>query len=52
VNLLEDNIETINKNTEILTDAGKEVGREVNVEKTGVCWYPVTRMQVKIRTYK
>jgi hypothetical protein len=34
VNLLGDNIDTINKNTEILIDASKEVGLEVNIEKT------------------
>jgi hypothetical protein len=34
VNLLGDNTDTINKNTETLTDASKEVGLEVNVEKT------------------
>jgi hypothetical protein len=34
VNLLGDNIDTINKNTETLIDASKEVGLEVNVEKT------------------
>jgi uncharacterized protein (UPF0335 family) len=34
VNQLEDNIDTINKNTETLIDATKEVGLEVNVEKT------------------
>jgi hypothetical protein len=34
VNLLGDNIDTINKNTETLTDASKEVGLEVNVEIT------------------
>jgi hypothetical protein len=34
VNLLEDDIDTINKNTETLIDASKEVGLEVNVEKT------------------
>jgi hypothetical protein len=34
VNLLGDNIDIINKNTETLIDANKEVGLEVNVEKT------------------
>jgi hypothetical protein len=34
VNLLGDNIDTINKNTETLINASKEVGLEVNVEKT------------------
>jgi hypothetical protein len=34
VDLLEDNIDTTNKNAEILIDAGKEVRLEANVEKT------------------
>jgi hypothetical protein len=34
VNLLGDNIDTAKKNTETLTDACKEVGLEVNTEKT------------------
>jgi hypothetical protein len=34
VNLLGDNIDTINKNTETLIDPSKEVGLEVNVKKT------------------
>jgi hypothetical protein len=34
VNLLGDNIDTVNKNTETLKDASKEVSLEVNVEKT------------------
>jgi hypothetical protein len=34
VNLLGDNIDTINKNKETLLDASKEVGLEINVEKT------------------
>jgi hypothetical protein len=33
VNLLEDNIDNIKKNTETLIDASKEVGLEINVEK-------------------
>jgi hypothetical protein len=32
-NVLGDNIDTINKNTETLIDASKEVGLEINVEK-------------------
>jgi hypothetical protein len=34
VNLLGDNIDTIKRNMEILIDASKEVGLEVNVDKT------------------
>jgi sorting nexin-29 len=34
VNLLGDNIDTIEKNTKTLIDASKEVGLEINVEKT------------------
>jgi hypothetical protein len=34
VNLLGDNINTINKNTQTLIDASDEVGLEINVEKS------------------
>jgi hypothetical protein len=34
VNLLRDNIDTIKKNTEYLIDASKEIGLEINIEKT------------------
>jgi hypothetical protein len=34
VNLLEDNIDTMKKNTETVTDASKDVGPEIKVEKT------------------
>jgi hypothetical protein len=34
VNLLGDNIDTIKKNTEPLIDARKEIGLEINIEKT------------------
>jgi hypothetical protein len=34
VNLLEDNIHTIKKNTETVINASKKVGLEVNAEKT------------------
>jgi hypothetical protein len=34
VNLLGDNIDTVKKNTEYLIVASKEIGLEINVEKT------------------
>jgi hypothetical protein len=44
VNLLGDSIDTIKKNMETLFDASKEVGLEINIEKTSICCYLVTRM--------
>jgi hypothetical protein len=49
VNLLGDNIHTTTKNTETLFDNSKEVGIEVNAEKT-VCCCHITRMQGKVMT--
>jgi hypothetical protein len=34
VNILGDDIDTIKKNTQTLIDASKEIGLEVNTEKT------------------
>jgi hypothetical protein len=34
VNILDDNIDIIKKNKQTLTDASKEIGLEVNIEKT------------------
>jgi hypothetical protein len=34
VNLLGDNVDTMKKNTETLTDDSKEVGLEINIDKT------------------
>jgi hypothetical protein len=45
VNLLVNNIDTINKNTETLIDASKEVGLELNVEKLGICWCLMAKRQ-------
>jgi hypothetical protein len=43
VNLLGGNMDTIKKNTETLINSSKEVGLEINVEKT-ICCYLVNRM--------
>jgi hypothetical protein len=48
VNLLGDNIGTIKRNTQTLTDASKEVRLEINTEKTCCCLF--ARMQGKIMT--
>jgi hypothetical protein len=50
MNLLRDNIDTIKKNTETLTDASKEVGLQADAEKLIICCCLVTRMQGKIVT--
>jgi hypothetical protein len=34
VNLLGDNMDTVNKNTETLIDVSKDVGLEINVDKS------------------
>jgi hypothetical protein len=45
VNLLGDNINTIEKNAEALIDASKGVGLEVNTEKLSICCSLITKMQ-------
>jgi hypothetical protein len=44
---LRGNIDAINKNTESLNDASKEVGLEVNIDLS-ICLCLITRMQTKI----
>jgi hypothetical protein len=51
VNLLGDNIDTIKKNAATSIDASREVGLEVNAERTlSIYCCLVTRMQSKIMT--
>jgi hypothetical protein len=38
VNILGDNIDTINKNTDTSTDASKQTGVEINIERTKYVW--------------
>jgi hypothetical protein len=47
VNILEDSIDTIKKNMEILIEASKDVGLEINVEISTCCCL-ITRLHVKI----
>jgi hypothetical protein len=51
VNLLGDNIDTIKKNAQTLINASKEVGLEVNADKTKhICCCLVTKMQGRLMT--
>jgi hypothetical protein len=52
VNLLANNIDTIQKNTQTLIDDSKEVSLEVTQRKLSICCYIVTRMQGKIMTQR
>jgi hypothetical protein len=52
VNLLEGNTDTIKRNTETLTDASNEGALEINYRELSICCYLITRIQVKIGTYK
>jgi hypothetical protein len=50
VNLLEDNTYMYCKENQILSDANKEVGPEINVKNVNECCCLVPRIQVKIVT--
>jgi hypothetical protein len=50
VNLLGDNIDTMKENTKTLTDASREVGLEINVDKTKYMLLSHHQNQVKIVT--
>jgi hypothetical protein len=50
VNILGDNIVTINENTQSIIDGSKEIGLEVNRETVSICCCVVTKMQGKIMT--
>jgi hypothetical protein len=52
VNLLADNIGTINKNTETFIYASEKVGLEVNIGQTSICWCVITILQTQIRIYE
>jgi hypothetical protein len=50
VNLVADNISTIKKNIKILIDANREVGLEINLDKSKYMLLSHHRVQVKIIT--
>jgi uncharacterized protein YoxC len=53
VNILADDIDTIKKNIQTLIDASKEIGLEVNTEKTKYIYRClVTKMQGRIMTWR
>jgi hypothetical protein len=50
VNLLDDYMDTMKKNTETVTDTIKEIDLELNAEKTKYICCLITRMQGKFMT--
>jgi hypothetical protein len=48
VNLMDVNINIMKKNKDVLLDATKEAGLQVNAEKLSTCSYLVTRLVAKV----
>jgi hypothetical protein len=50
VNLLGDNIDTIKKNIEASIDASKEIGVEINVEKTNYVYVAISSTECRSKS--